>query len=210
MSEFREKLNKYTDRKQLISHIKYLKAKGVIKKAFTKGKETSELVYFFLNSVEEIAKQTDLEREIVVENQPLVIMYNDLAAKVENDYMKNMPENFSVETEKIIEVPKEVQVVKEYGHGNLVKKSKKKDRRVTKSKFEEENNGKDLFGNKIGTRSHKISALMVAGMSKGKIKSKLDVQDSDVKTAMNKIEKKGFEISKKGIKDNAIYKIYAV
>ena len=40
MESFEEKLNKYTDRNELISHLKYLKDIGVIPSVKTKGKET--------------------------------------------------------------------------------------------------------------------------------------------------------------------------
>ena len=95
MESFEEKLNKYTDRNELISHLKYLKDIGVIPSVKSKGKETYELVMNFLESVETIEKDSEVERKVVFENQSLVIMYNTLASKVEKLDIERMTENGS-------------------------------------------------------------------------------------------------------------------
>lgn len=211
MESFEEKLNKYTDRNELVSHIKYLKDNGVISTAKTKGKETSELVMFFLESVETIEEGSEIEKKIVFENQSLVLMYNSLAAKVERNSVEQMTENFKNNLQKTKEVPKDVQIVNAYGSGKLIEKEKIKKKKVTLKEFTESiHKGRNMFGMKIKSEYHKVAKLMIEKKSKGEIKKILGTDNATIKECLRVIDKTKFEVTEKGLKNEKTYRIIKI
>ena len=211
MESFEEKLNKYTDRNELISHLKYLKDIGVISSVKTKGKETFELVMTFLESVEMIEKDSEVERKIVFENQSLVIMYNTLAAKVEKNDIQKMTENFKVNVEKTKTVPDDVQVVAAYGSGKLVEKEKIKKKKIKLEEFTENiSKNRDMFGFKLKSENHKIVKLILEKKCKGDIKKILGIDNSIIRECLKMIDKTKFEVIEKGLKNEKTYRIIKI
>ena len=211
MEAFEEKLNKYTDRNELISHMKYLKDIGVVSSVKTKGKETYELVMTFLESVEMIEKDSEVERKIVLENQSLVIMYNTLAAKVEKHDIEKMTENFKNNVEKTKTVPDDVQIVSAYGSGKLVEKEKIKKRKVKLEEFTENIfKNRDMFKFKLKSVNHKIMKLILEKKSKGEIKKILGIDNKAIKECLIDIDRTKFEIIEKGLKNDKTYRIIKI
>ena len=211
MEAFEEKLNKYTDRNELISHMKYLKDIGVVSSVKTKGKETYELVMTFLESVEMIEKDSEVERKIVLENQSLVIMYNTLAAKVEKHDIEKMTENFKSNVEKTKTVPNDVQIVSAYGSGKLVEKEKIKKRKVKLEEFTENIfKNRDMFKFKLKSVNHKIMKLILEKKSKGEIKKILGIDNKTIRECLIDIDRTKFEIIEKGLKNDKTYRIIKI
>lgn len=211
MESFEEKLNKYTDRNELITHLKYLKDIGVISSVKTKGKETHELVMIFLESVEMIEKDSEVERKIVFENQSLVIMYNTLASKVEKNDIEKMTENFKSNVEKTKTVPDAVQVVAAYGSGKLIEKEKLKRKKVTLEEFTENiQKNRDMFGFKLKSEQHKIMKLIIEKHCKGDIKKILGIDNKLIRDCLNEINSSKFEVREKGIKNEKTYRIIKI
>lgn len=211
MESFEEKLNKYTDRNELITHLKYLKDIGVISSVKTKGKETHELVMIFLESVEMIEKDSEVERKIVFENQSLVIMYNTLAAKVEKNDIERMTENFKMNVEKTKTVPDDVQIVSAYGSGKIIKKEKIKKKKVNLEEFTENiHKNRDMFGFKLKSENHKIMKLIVEKKCKGDIKKILGVDNKTIRECLAHINNEKFEIAEKGLKNEKTYRIIKI
>ena len=211
MESFEEKLNKYTDRNELISHLKYLKDIGVIPSVKSKGKETYELVMNFLESVETIEKDSEVERKVVFENQSLVIMDNTLASKVEKHDIERMTENFKTNLDKTKNVPDDVQVVNAYGSGTLIEKEKIKKRKVKLEEFAENiHKNRDMFKFKLKSENHKIVKLMLEKKCKGDIKKILGVDNKTISECVKAIDKTKFEVVEKGLKNEKTYRIIKI
>lgn len=211
MESFEDKLNKYTDRNELISHLKYLKDIGVISSVKTKGKETHDLVMSFLESVETIEKGSEVERKVVFENQSLVIMYNSLAAKVEKYDIERMTENFRNSLEKTKEIPKDVQIVNSYGSGTLIQKEKIKKRKVKLEEFSEYiYKNRDMFNFKLKSQNHKIVKLMIEKNNKGNIKKILGITNKEISECIKMIDDTKFEVVEKGLKNEKTYRIIKI
>lgn len=211
MESFEEKLNKYTDRNELISHLKYLKDIGVISSVKSKGKETFELVMTFLESVEMIEKDSEVERKIVLENQSLVIMYNTLAAKVEKNDIEKMTENFKTNVAKTKTVPDDVQIISAYGTGKLIEKEKIKKKKVRLEEFAENiQKNRNMFGFKLKSENHKIVKLILEKKCKGDIKKILGVDNTAIRKCLNLINKTKYEVVEKGLKNEKTYRIIKI
>ena len=130
MESFEEKMNKYTNREELVSHLKYLKELEIISIIKPKGKTTYELSMMFLEAVESLDPGSELEKKIIVNNQPLVLMYNTIAAKIEKHDIENMTKNFKENVEKNKTVPDDVQIVNSFGSGRLIETDSNKKKRL--------------------------------------------------------------------------------
>lgn len=211
MESFEDKINKYTDRNELISHLKYLKDIGVISSVKTKGKETYELVMLFLESVESIEQESEVEKKIVFENQSLVLMYNNLAAKIEKNDIEKMTEHFKTSLKNTKEVPKDVQVVNAYGKGELIEKQKIKKKKVTLEEFTEYVQKKrDMFGFKIKSYQHKMIQFMLEKKNRGEIKKIMEVDNKTISQTLEMINKEKFEVIEKGLKNEKTYRIIKI
>ena len=211
MESFEDKINKYTDRNELVSHLKYLKDIGVISSVKTKGKETYELVMLFLESVESIEQESEVEKKIVFENQSLVLMYNNLAAKIEKNDIEKMTEHFKTSLKNTKEVPKDVQVVNAYGKGELIEKQKIKKKKVTLEEFTEYVQKKrDMFGFKIKSYQHKMIQFMLEKKNRGEIKKIMEVDNKTISSTLALIDKEKFEVIEKGLKNEKTYRIIKI
>ena len=123
--KFEESINTYTDRKELLAHLKKLKDYGVWSGVKTKDKSTYALVIEFLIAVESIPMGSELEKIVTQDNQAMVILYNDLADRVEKNDVAQMTDNFKANIEVAKVYPKDVQEVMDFAYGDLVETSKK-------------------------------------------------------------------------------------
>ena len=211
MESFEDKINKYTDRNELVSHLKYLKDVGVISSVKTKGKETFELVMFFLESVESIEQESEIEKKIIFENQSLVLMYNTLASKIEKNDIEKMTEHFKTSLKTTKEVPKDVQIINSYAKGELIEKQKTKKKKVTLEEFTEfVQKKRDMFGFKIKSFQHKIIQFMLEKKNKGEIKKILEIDNKTIRETLELIDKERFEIIEKGLKNEKTYKFIKI
>ena len=209
VESFEEKMNKYTNREELVSHLKYLKELEVLSVIKPKGKTTYDLSMMFLEAVESLDPGSELEKKIIVNNQPLVLMYNTIAAKIEKHDIENMTKNFKEGVEKTKVVPDDVQIVNSYGSGKLIETDSNKKKRLKLKDFDEYvYKGRDMFGFKMKSEHHKIAREMIKKKSRGEIKTILGTDNKTVKSCVVSIDPDKFEIVTNGVKDEKIFKIY--
>jgi len=203
--EIYKNLEKYADREELVSCIKYLKSKGIIDKSNTKKLDMYDLVMFFLESVETIVPKSDMERLILMDNQPLVKLYNKLAEKIEKDDVQFMTENLLINSQEK-KVPNEVQVVENFSSGKLIQKDNDGNKITYKEFKDYVFKKRNLLGIKINDPiAHDICKWAVKGKTRGFIKEKLGVKNTDIKNTIQLIDRTKIEVITEGVKDDKVY-----
>lgn len=203
--EIYKNLEKYADREELVSCIKYLKSKGIIDKSNTKKLDMYDLVMFFLESVEAIVPKSDMERLILMDNQPLVKLYNKLAEKIEKDDVQFMTENLLINSQEK-KVPNEVQVVENFSSGKLIQKDNDGNKITYKEFKDYVFKKRNLLGIKINDAiGHDVCKWAVKGKTRGFIKEKLGITGKEIKNVIDNIDRTKIEVITEGVKDDKVY-----